>query len=282
MANQTPRSRTTPKLVLYDLHQVAHFLHEVAYALAAASNTKIVHQWLILGGDQLSMSDMHVIRQQADQIASTLMSQFSMLCKAGSESAVDGFLKHQQQRYLAARRNMNATFAQFYKSNAATQRTLGTAADIAHIVHGAADATFTVLSFFVSGGGGGMAAATGLNMIDSAISSGSVIGVVKDEARDEMLDSVGEAYTKKASRTLTNIVSRDWKYAGALKNAQVRVVTQTGVAVGARTLSIYFAVEEIKENFAEIGDAWEDLANQSPAGNYEVNSVPGLQMPQQL
>ena len=271
----------TPKLILYDLHRVAHFLYEVAYAIAAANNTKIVHHSFLSGGDQLDMSDVHIIRAHADQLASTLMSQFSTLCKTGSESAVNGFLKLQRNRYMDARRGAIATFAQFYKSNDALQRDLGIAKDVAHIVHGAANATFGVLSIFVTGGGGGVVAANALNVADNMISD-SVVGVVKDMARDKVLRAVGDESAKNASRTLTNLVTRDWQYAGALQNAQVRLMTQTGVAVGARTLSIYFAVKGIKKDFGEIGDAVKSLTNQSPSGHCEVNSIPDLQVPQHL
>jgi hypothetical protein len=147
-------------------------------------------------------------------------------------------------------------------------------------VHGAANATVTVLAFFVPGGGGGVV--KGLDMFDSLISGDSVIGVVGDQARDDMLDSVYDEYAKRASATFTNILARDWKYAGALENAHVRFMTQTGVAVGARTLSIYFAAEKVIKDGGEIGDAWKNLANQSPARNYDVNSIPDLQIPQHL
>jgi hypothetical protein len=145
-------------------------------------------------------------------------------------------------------------------------------------MQGGANATFTVLSFF-AGPGGGAVAAQALNATDALISGPSVIGVVRDQTRDHIIHRVGEKYSDKATKSLVNIVTRDWKYQGALANAQVRLATETGVAVGAKTLGFYFAVRSLKENMAEIREAFERLHQTQPAGQGRVTAVPDLQLP---
>jgi hypothetical protein len=275
-----PTPRNAPRLILYDLHQVSRFLHTVAYTVIAATSLKIVHHNFLEGGDQVDYTrDQGTIRLQADALASSLMNRFSQLCKTGSKRAVDAFLQHQKLNYIACRSSMDTIFAQVRDSNDALQRNLGIAADIAHIVHGTANATFTVLSFVVTPGAG-LGLANALNFADSLISGPSVIGAVKDETLNEAASGVADAYAKSAAKSITNIVTRDWKYQGALRNAQTRFVTQAGISAGARTLSIYLAVVSLKGDLAEIRDAAAQLAQPSPAPTmHRVESVPDLQVP---
>jgi hypothetical protein len=278
MATATERAKSKAvRLHLYDLNQVSRFLHAVAYSVAAANNVRIVHQSFLSGGDLVETGDQHRIRIEADRLASSLMHRFSALCKGGSPSVVDAFLQQGKRTYISSRQSIDAVFAQARRSNQALQTRLGIAADVTHIVHGAANATFGVLSFFVTGGAG-VGVAQALNIADDMISK-PVIGVVGHEIRDEAIKHTAETYSKRASNTLANIVTRNWKYQGALRNAQTRLVTQTGVAAGAHTLHIFFAVQGIRENLEEIGNAAERLAASHPAAPVQVARVPDLQIP---
>jgi len=277
-----PTVRKSSRLVLYNLDQVARFLHVVAYTEVTASNIRIVHHSFMDGGDQIDYPrDQVTIRTQTDNLASALMNHFSMLCKSGLKTAVDGFLQHQKLRYIANRRSIDATFAQFQNSNNALQKNLAIASDITHIVHGAANATFTILSFVVTPGAG-LGLAKTLNFTDSMISGPAVIGGVK-ETLDYTAEKVGDQYSKEAARSLTYIATRTWKYQGALRNAQTRLVTQAGITAGARTLHVFLAVESLQQNLLEIRDATMNLIHSSPVPRRQpVESVPDLQVPSPL
>jgi hypothetical protein len=266
------------RIILYDLHEVTRFLHASAYAQVAAKNIQIVHRSIFAGGDEVNTGDFRKIRSDANQSAAGLMTQFSQRCKTGSPASVHNFLEHQRSLYLAARRDVDSLFAQVRSSNVNLEKNFGIASDIAHIVHGGANATFTVLSFF-AGGGSGVLAANGIMAADSVVSGQSVIGVVKDEVRDQALEKVSNEYSAKATKTLMNVVTRDWKYQGALQNAQVRLAGQTGMAVGARTLAFYFAYQSLKGNMAEISDAYEKLTKSQPAEPIVIKAVPDLEVP---
>jgi hypothetical protein len=273
--------RRKVQVVLYDVHEVARFLHAVAYARVVASNTSILRGNFTSGGDQVDIGNSKKIQNDADRLAGTLMTDFSQRCKTGSKSSVHNFLELQQRLYQDARQQIDRVYAQVRKSNADLQRNLDIGADILHMIHGTANATFTVLSFF-AGPGGGAVAAKALNTADGLISQTTVIGVVKQGAEvavDEAAEKVGEKYSDKAAKTLVNIVTRDWKYQGALQNAQVRLAKQGGVAVGAKTLGFYFAVKSLNENMKEIREAFENLRQTEPANQAQVKSVPELELP---
>jgi len=271
------------QVTLYDLDEVARFLHAVAYAVVTAGSIVLVHHSWMEGGDQVDFTrDQKTIRALANQGASNLMRRFSVLCKSGVKTAVDGFLKQQRLRYIASRRSIDTVFSQFRNSNQQLQRNLEIGADIAHIVHGAANIAFTVLSFAVPAGKAvGTArtllrAAKGINFADgmiSAVSDRDVIGGIKKLKADPVAEKIAEDYSKKATGTMINIATRSWKYQGALRNAEVRFIGQSSVAAGA---VVFLAVGDIEE----IGGAVHNLRHsdlnsqqQSPA------SVPDIRVP---
>src|SRR5215469_8311725 len=142
MATATGKGKSKAvRLDLYDLNQVSRFLHAVAYSVAAANNVRVVHQSFLSGGDLIETGDQHRIRMEADRLASSLMHRFSALCKGGSPSAVEAFLQQGKQTYISSRQSIDAVFAQARRSNQTLQTRLGIAADVTHIVHGAANAT---------------------------------------------------------------------------------------------------------------------------------------------
>ncbi len=279
-------TKTNPKrktrIVLYDLHEVARFMHAVAYARIAAQNTHVMQGSFFNGGDQVDSGDFKKIRYDAERLSAALMTEFSHRCKTGSESSVRNFLEHQRVLYRQARLQIDAVYAQVRQSNTKLTRNLEVGTSLVHIIHGASNATFTVLSFFATGGGGGAAAAQGLNLVDGLVSQQTVIGVVKEAGKDvaeKATEKVGEKYSDKAVKTLSNLVTRDWKYEGALHNAQVRLASQGTVAVGARTLGIFFAVDSLKKNMGEMREAFEQLRHTEPAAQGRITAVPDLQMP---
>ncbi|HZU22038.1 MAG TPA: hypothetical protein VE998_04340 [Terriglobales bacterium] len=279
---------------------MARFLHVVAYAQVAARNTKLVSQSFLSGGDEVDVGNAEKIRAQADVLAGLYMSRFSSLCKSGSNAQVKAYLNNQRSLYVTARRQVDAVFHEVRRSSTKLQKELGVAADVTHILHGAANATFGVLAFFATAGGG-LILAKALNFIDSLITAGTkppsssqrnsapppvipqpareITVAVLDRARDEALDHVSEKYADKAANTLTNIVTREWKYQGALNNAQARFETQAGVAVGAKSLSVFFAVKGILENVEEIKQAVERLREADDKEPVEVEPTPDIDLP---
>lgn len=277
-------SHTTQQMIhLYDLDEVARFVHAVAYAEVTAASIGIVHHSWMDGGDQVEFTrDQQAMREMANNIAANLMRRFSVLCKSGSKAAVDGFLQHLRLQYIAGRQYVDSVFAQFQNSNQQLQRNLEIGADIAHIVHGAANIAFTALSFAVPAGKVAGAARTalgmakGINLADgmiSAVSDRSVIGGIKKAVADPVMEKVAEDYSKKATATMVNIATRTWKYQGALQNAEIRLVKQSGIAVGA---SVFLAFGDVKE----IGEAVENLAHSNVASQQQPpRSVPDIQVP---
>src|SRR5215467_15706777 len=125
---------------LYDLDQVARFIHAVAYIQATADTTKFVPRTWAFGTDEIQAADPKAIRDQADQLSSNLMITFSMLCKTGSKTTVGAFLEHLRGQYKTNWAWINSQYAQFNQANDQHLRDLQIAADTAHIVHGTANA----------------------------------------------------------------------------------------------------------------------------------------------
>jgi hypothetical protein len=292
---RVPTAKNQIVIPLYDLDQVARFIHAVAYIQVTASSTKFVPRSWAFGTDEIQAGDPKAIRDQADQLSSNLMNKFSMLCKTGSKTTVGAFLEHLRAQYKTNWAWINSQYAQFNQANQQHLRDLQIASDIAHIVHGTADATFTVLSLVVTGGGAGLLTAKGLNIADSVI-SGYGVGGVKGagektleeggkEVAGHVAEKVTDKYWDKAGKTLTNVVSRDWKYQGALRNAEVRLVNQTGVAVAASGAKVFLAFLSlrgvVKENVKEVRAGIKDLRELPPAppAQSAFGSGPDLQVP---
>jgi hypothetical protein len=254
---------------LYDLAQVARFIHAVAYIQATADNTRFVARTWAFGTDEIQAGDPQAIRDQADRLSSIFMNKFSVLCKTGSKTTAGAFLEHLRGQYKTNWAWLNSQYGEFNKANNQHLRDLQIAADTAHIVHGTADALFTVLSLVITRGKG-LALANGLHRADGLIhayGTGGIRGVEKEvgkELADYSAEKVADIYWDKAANTLTNVVTRNWKYQGALQNAEIRLVNQAGVAVAATGVKIYLAYLSLKDDKDEISKAVTDIRHLSP------------------
>jgi|GEM_PF-4816634 len=258
----------------YDLKQVSRFLYSVAYAEKAAENTRLIEKSWTSGGNQVDTADVVSLRGWARSSADMKMFRFTELAHTGSTTSIQGFFEHQRYRYIAARREIDRVFNEFNQSQTTLQNRLSVAQDVAHIVHGAANAVFGIVSFILPGTGSVLG--TGINMADSLISGETVVAVVSDEVSSHVEDELG----KQSERTFKNIVDRQWKYAGALKNAEARYAVQRGAYGTLRAYNGILLYQTLKDqNIPEIQNALSGLLSPKVSASYSVSSVPDLAIP---
>jgi hypothetical protein len=279
----TTRLSGKTNVVLFHLDEVARFVHAVGFAEALANNIKVAHHGFWEGGDQLQESDMSLIREQAANISGELMTAFSNLCRTGNVPQVQSFLADRAAVYQNAMQQVSNTFGTVQKSNQQLQSNLQMAAEIAHIVHGLANTTESVLGLFA----GGSVVLSVLQATDSGVSAygdkQSVVGAVQTEvatdAAGQVAGNAADQAAKQATKTLTNIVTRDWKYQGALQNAQVRLAGQAGVATVATGVSVFFAAKGAIDGLKEAADNYKSLTSSRSPTPLTMIGVPRLAVP---
>ena len=284
-ATSTPQSVTTKlptktNIVLFHLDEVARFLHAVGFAEALANNVKVVHQAFWDGGDLVQESDKSVIRAQAADISSKLMTAFSSLCCTGNVAQVQGFLGDRAAAYQNAMQQVNGIFATVQKSNQQLQSSLQAASEIAHIVHGLANTTESVLGLALPGSSSVLFALGTADAGISAYGSGqSVIGAVDTQVASEASGEIADEATKQATNTLKNILTRDWKYQGALQNAEARFAGQATAATVAKGVNVLFAVKGAIDGLTEATDGFNALTGSRTPTPVAMLGTPKLTVP---
>jgi hypothetical protein len=262
----------------YDLNEIARFFRRVAVAEVVAESTLLKNDGVMGGGIHIeTLKDKHVLDARSLMRAQIMMTRFSAVCVNGKQAEAQAFLEFQQQNYLRACRQINRSVAESQELNAMVLRTVSSAYGYALVTHGTTKILSAVLSPFA-----GNALTVGASIVDSIIRNPTSAGVTLLAVQKGVTigaKGLGDSYWSKATRTLSNIIDRDWKYPGALLNAQLRLKTQAGVVAGTAAVRVAFAAYGAYKGAKEIKQGLAELAKPNPSVSLEVLSAPTLGTP---
>lgn len=266
-------------LILFHADDVARFFRMVSFAQALSNNVQILHKHWWEGGDQIQESDMSTIRKQAGDIRDNLMTLFSGLCKTGDVGRVNGFLANRKKVFQSSMQQVNSAFNTVQQSNQNLQNSLNKASDYAHLVHGTAQAEGAVLGVLIPGNGVTFALGVVDTALQAQVTGQSTSDGINRQVQEKVAGDVADEETKAALGTFQSITTRDWQYAGALTNAQIRFGAQATIGAVATGASVYMAYQDTKAGVNEAGGALADILSGSQPTFVPITLMPDLAVP---